>query len=261
MRKILIAYIVVAFSTVHSYAQSSMDEYEDEETYDQVEADSSEAQSWLQPFNTQTDTTVHIHLITISKDSLDAWQADKRYKPIKNLDSLLRDWQNKEQAKSQKEMKGISFLAKILSSNLLGTILWILGISLVIYIIWQVIGNQGFFTRSQRKEAVEVPETPDEQYLNKDFDALLFEAKQTGNYRLASRYLFLKLLSYLNEKSLIQFGIDKTNVIYLKELPDVYKSAFRKVATYYEYGWYGSNALSAEQFAQMEEAVKNFIKR
>ena len=246
---------------MHSYAQSSLDEYEDEQYDEEVVQEEEESNLWLKKLDDAVDTSAKVHYIDIKNDSFDIWKSDKRYLPIKNFDSTLKSWQNRELAKQQRETnKGLSFLAALLSSNILGIILWALGISLILYILWQVIGNKGFFTRRPKSAIVDVPLSPDEQYLRSDFDSLLADAKATGNYRLGSRYLFLKLLANLQERSLLQFTIDKTNSTYLNELPPAVKPSFRKIASYYEYGWYGSNALTKEQFLLMEDAVKNLIK-
>ncbi|SFR49420.1 protein of unknown function [Robiginitalea myxolifaciens] len=82
-----------------------------------------------------------------------------------------------------------------------------------------------------------------------DLDALLKEALDSGDYRLAVRYQFLRLLKKLNREGKIDYHPEKTNWDYLAELSDSpLKSQFSRASRIYEYAWYGEQRLSAAAY-------------
>jgi len=73
-----------------------------------------------------------------------------------------------------------------------------------------------------------------------DFDLLISKALKDNNYRLATRYLYLKSLKSLANKQLIEWHYEKTNSDYLNEIKDSQlKSLFKRVSYIYDYVWYG----------------------
>ncbi|MFL5754082.1 MAG: DUF4129 domain-containing protein [Bacteroidia bacterium] len=107
----------------------------------------------------------------------------------------------------------------------------------------------------------DVPENINE--LN--IDGLINEALQKRNYRLATRWWYLKLLKHLSRKELIAWKPYKTNFDYYYELsPEILKHEFRTVSSVYEHVWYGDFTIdekiysqSVEQFRQFEQTVNN----
>ena len=92
----------------------------------------------------------------------------------------------------------------------------------------------------------------------KDFDQLINSAVQNNNYKLAVRYLFLKLLKLLSDEEIIQYRKDKTNHQYLKEIDDIQVSnAFKDTAYRFEWIWYGDFPIDK---AQMENSKNEFNK-
>ena len=73
-----------------------------------------------------------------------------------------------------------------------------------------------------------------------NFDTLIDEALKENNYRLATRYLYLKSLKLLTNKNSIEWHYDKTNSDYINEIKDENtKSAFKRISYIYDYVWYG----------------------
>ena len=73
-----------------------------------------------------------------------------------------------------------------------------------------------------------------------DLDALVEEALREGNYRLAVRYRFLKILKLLSQKELIEWHFEKTNMDYLGEITHgPLQQEFRKASYLFENIWYG----------------------
>ena len=78
-----------------------------------------------------------------------------------------------------------------------------------------------------------------EQLVSEDFDKLIAEALRKGDFRLAIRYSFLKVLKVLQVKGKIDWHQEKTNHDYYLEIPDGDKQKYSRILYYYEYIWYG----------------------
>ncbi|WP_308991181.1 hypothetical protein QLS71_002125 [Mariniflexile litorale] len=73
-----------------------------------------------------------------------------------------------------------------------------------------------------------------------NFDHLIEAALKENNYRLATRYLYLKSLKLLTNKNIIEWHYDKTNSDYINEIKDEHtKSVFKRISYLYDYVWYG----------------------
>ncbi|CAH8293601.1 hypothetical protein EV196_103198 [Mariniflexile fucanivorans] len=73
-----------------------------------------------------------------------------------------------------------------------------------------------------------------------NFDTLISDALKENNFRLATRYLYLKSLKLLTNKNSIEWHYDKTNSDYINEIKDENtKSAFKRISYIYDYVWYG----------------------
>lgn len=136
------------------------------------------------------------------------------------------------------------------------TLLWILIIGgFSFFLITYLAGSH---VRLFRKKSLVVSEE-ESTAMPEDIFAINYQkeidkATATGNYRLAVRLMYLRLLKSMSEKNLINYKQDKTNFDYLTE---VYKTPwykqFFKVTRNYEYSWYGQFELSEDKFT----AVKN----
>lgn len=79
------------------------------------------------------------------------------------------------------------------------------------------------------------------------------KAASQGNYRLAVRLQYLRLLKVLADRNIIQYKQDKTNFDYLLQLqPTKYYAPFFRLTRHYEYSWYGH--------FEVQEAAYNIIK-
>jgi hypothetical protein len=86
-----------------------------------------------------------------------------------------------------------------------------------------------------------------------DFKALIQEAINSGNYRLAIRYLYLFSLKKLADRDLIEWIPGKTNHEYEQELTGLQvASHFSKLGYYFEYAWYGDFEINPESFSRAQ---------
>ncbi|MEO8932819.1 MAG: hypothetical protein ABI295_00810 [Xanthomarina sp.] len=95
-----------------------------------------------------------------------------------------------------------------------------------------------------------------------DFENLIKSALNENNFRLATRYLYLKALKNLTSKNIIDWHYNKTNSDYLNEISDDgIKQLFKRISYIYDYVWYGEFSIDAQAFAKNEEAFLTLNKR
>lgn len=82
-----------------------------------------------------------------------------------------------------------------------------------------------------------------------NFDSLISSALKQNNYRLATRYMYLKSLKILSKKGIIDWHYDKTNSDYINEITnETTKNSFKRVSYIYDYVWYGEFDIDENQF-------------
>ena len=101
--------------------------------------------------------------------------------------------------------------------------------------------NVGLFRRKNKvfgNTGEEEMETDDIFAIN--YQKEIDKAEANGNYRLAIRLMFLRLLKVMAEKNIIEYKQGKTNLDYLLQLhPTGYYNNFFRITRNYEYSWYG----------------------
>lgn len=207
------------------------------------------------------DTGVNFRSVWLSEDSLNIWRRKKEYGWIKNLDSLLRKEQ--DQAKTPRipsfPSSKNSSADSLFNSGFLQALLWILAGGFVLFVIIQLFMSKGLFRRTVSKKRKDEPAEADEDIRDKDYAALSGKAYREGNFRAATRYLFLMTLQKLQEKELISYAPDKTNSIYVSELPAAKRNGFARLSLYYEYVWYGNTAVQKETFDRIAADFTAFL--
>ncbi|MES1214837.1 MAG: hypothetical protein ABUT20_04900 [Bacteroidota bacterium] len=141
--------------------------------------------------------------------------------------------------KKEKKESNLSFL----NTNWFQTLLWIIIIGgFAGFVIWYLAGNNvGLFRKKIKKIDEELGDDYEmENIFDINYQKEIDKATQKGNYRLAVRLMFLRLLKNLSEKNIIGYKQGKTNFDYLVELQSTryYKDFFRLTRNY-EYCWYG----------------------
>lgn len=214
------------------------------------------------------DTLIYFNNFVLNEDSLTLWKNSKKYAWIKNLDSLLKDRENKNKKQSREVSRqgqnlndGISATERFFNSTLLKGTLWVLAACFVAFIIFKLFLSKGIFGKPSKKAIAEIVEEEEDHNMDNDFHRLYKKAYAAGDIRMAMRYLFLKALQALNEKDLIRFAADKTNSMYVTELPEAKRNDFASLALYYEYIWYGNFAVGKEAFDKIEFKYNEFLNK
>jgi hypothetical protein len=145
------------------------------------------------------------------------------------------------------------------------TLIWfiIIGGFATILVLYLASSDVGLFrkkiiTTSKQDNGEEMPEDIFAINYQKEID----KAEMQGNYRLAVRLMYLKLLKTMSEKNVISYKQDKTNFDYLAQLhPTGYYKDFFRITRNYEYSWYGKFDVSEEAFSFIRQDVKQFEKQ
>lgn len=154
-------------------------------------------------------------------------------------------------ADEQKEYKPVG------SPGWLNALLWIIAVGgFVIVLIWYLSSsNVGFF---RRKDSTTNVEETGEEEMPEDIFAINYQkeidkAVAAGNYRLAIRLQYLRLLKNMAERNIISYRQDKTNFEYLFEMQQrPYYKEFFSITRHYEYSWYGKFNVSSEAYAVIQ---------
>jgi hypothetical protein len=85
------------------------------------------------------------------------------------------------------------------------------------------------------------------------------KAVASGKMNFAVRLLYLRLLSKLAERNIIEYKQDRTNMDYLTQLHKsrYYRDYFR-LTRHYEYAWYGQFPVDREKFELIRNEFENF---
>lgn len=144
----------------------------------------------------------------------------------------------------------IGFVVKILPYLLLAGV--------IIFIIWLFIKLNPGAKIYETSTPPQVFFTEEEDIIkNKNIDALITQALQEENYRLAIRYQYLKTLKKLTQATLISYEFDKTNSDYFKEIANQQlNDQFKKVTTLYDYSWYGNFNVTKASYNKAQQDFK-----
>ena len=194
------------------------------------------------------------------KEDKEFWYANADLKNTKTNEKIIRERRDgkngqkekNEQALKEQQQRDASYVP-LGQRSWFQTLLWIItiGAFAAVLIMYLSGSNVGLF---RKKNVITAKET-EEDFSTEDIFAINYQkeidkAVSQGNYRLAIRLQFLRLLKNMSEKNIIRYKQDKTNLDYLMELhPTGYYNNFFRITRNYEYSWYG-------QFNVSEDAYK-----
>lgn len=144
--------------------------------------------------------------------------------------------------------------------SLLDIIEYALAITAIILVIILLLKNnfRGLFYGKSAAVPLDFSES-EENIHQVNFDELIAEAAERGDFRKAVRLHFLQLLKQLSDKNLIAWQLDKTNSDYLAELSkSTYGRQFGEIAYLYEYIWYGDFQVTESSYSNMVSKFKSF---
>ncbi len=132
----------------------------------------------------------------------------------------------------------------------------------VLYLAYVLLneGGTSIFARSKNKSIQRYEDITAENIENADILALIKQAENDHDYRLAIRYYYLLVLKTLSLKNHIKFEDDKTNAEYLNEINEKsFSKGFSYVSYLYNYIWYGKFNLEASQYSKAKDNFKSLL--
>ncbi|QED37305.1 DUF4129 domain-containing protein [Antarcticibacterium arcticum] len=145
----------------------------------------------------------------------------------------------------------LAFFLMLLPYLIIGTVIGL--------IIWLFIRLNPGPSLLGKTETAAVYFTEDEKLVQSaDLSSLIEAAIAAGDYRLAIRYYYLKLLKLLHHKKLIHYEFQKTDTEYLAELKDdTLRSPLKRIMRIYDFIWYGNFPVSEKEFAMAQDYFRS----
>ena len=200
------------------------------------------------------------------KEDEDFWYADGNLK--KSRSQAVDERENGKKGKKGSREQGIQEEEKTYVPLGLRpwfqTLLWliIIGGFTTFLIIYLSSSNVGLFRKRNRRTDIGETEEP----VMGDIFAINYQkeidkAAAQGNYRMAIRLMFLRVLKNMSEKNIIRYKQDKTNLDYLLEVHSTsYYNNFFRVTRNYEYSWYGLFPVSESAYKLIRGDFDQFDK-
>lgn len=95
-----------------------------------------------------------------------------------------------------------------------------------------------------------------------NFEQAIENALGQGDFRLAIRLQYLKILKLLTTRELIHWKPNLTNQSYIHELEKYpYHADFVRITRYFEFAWYGEFKINESEFTEMKDFFNSFQKK
>ncbi|MBI5371782.1 MAG: DUF4129 domain-containing protein [Sphingobacteriales bacterium] len=143
------------------------------------------------------------------------------------------------------------------------SLLWVIIIVVFAAVILFYLANSnlGLFRRNKKiATAAGLPgdEMPEDIFAI-NYQQEIDKAAARGDFRMAVRLQFLRLLKLMTERNIIRYQQDRTNLDYLVQLRDTgYYSDFFRITRHFEYSWYGHFEVTAEAYGLIRKDIEQF---
>jgi len=209
-----------------------------------------------EPADTIVNELISYKPFALNSDSITALKNDKDFYYMAYLDSLLKA-ERQVVRKPETKSRSISFW----NLDFVKYAFWAIAIAIVGFVLYKLFLQNGSLFRTNKKQRLPDLETNDD-IVAEDIESHLQRAIKNGNFRLATRYQFLKTLSALGDKGVLQLSSDKTNYQYASELRQKsYANLFARISLQYEYVWFGKFDINAEQYAGIQQQHQEFLRQ
>lgn len=183
-----------------------------------------------------------------------------RTKPKVSLWDKIKDWLTRFFSKFlvDTDVSAINnitvWVMRILAIGVVGLVLY--------WLLNYVLRKDGNWIFSKKNQEIN-PEarTIKENIHEIDLNALISKYEAEKNLRFATRYQYLKLLKIFNDKKLLTWDPDKTNLDYIRELKgSTHHKTFTRLTHVFDYVWYGDFAVDEETYAKYKNEFHSLIK-
>ena len=193
----------------------------------------------------------------ISEENTEKLKQELKYdKTKKQLVPRKFDWKiDEKDPKKLKQPTSFKGLEDIFSA-VMYVIAALFILTIIYFIVIDIRKNR---TKELTRKAIELDNFDVEDITTVDFDPLLDEALKQGNYRIAVRIKFLRILQQLQIKNYIDWKPNKTNRKYALEISDTsVKQSFRSIANIFDRLWYGNISINKEEYEYCHSLFDNF---
>jgi hypothetical protein len=134
----------------------------------------------------------------------------------------------------------------------------VIAVAAILYFLYKK--RPELFTRTKKTEVI--PYSVEEENIHEiDFSKEISSALENGNYRLATRLLYLQTLRVLSDNNLIDWQIHKTPTEYLYEVKNIeMKPKFRRLTNHFLEVRYGNYNATHELYLTMNDIQSEIIK-
>ncbi len=166
--------------------------------------------------------------------------------------------------KKEKQPATVSPYIPIGQQTWFRTLVWlvIIGVFAAGIMYYLADSNISLFRRNKKVAAVGEEEEMPGDIFAINYEKEIDKAASMGNFRMAVRLMFLRLLKNMSERNIIRYQQDKTNLDYLMQLHSTayYKDFFR-ITRNYEYSWYGKFEVSQDAYQFIRNDFEQFENR
>ncbi len=152
--------------------------------------------------------------------------------------------------------------ARSFTEYFIKTVYFIAFIAILYLIAKTLLKKEGNWVFGRRKDNLDITtESLEVDLLVTDFDSLIEKAIKTTDYRLATRYYYLKTLKKLTNKAIIDWDPEKTNYDYYQEIKEEeIQKQFQYISYLYNYSWYGEFELDTTAYSEVKAAFHSLFK-
>jgi hypothetical protein len=168
-------------------------------------------------------------------------------------------WVKKQKKVEDNSSSGfIEGMARFFESRVVKNVFYLIVILAVIWIIYRLAVVNNLFVFSSRKKVTE-DDADEALYTEGKIRERIEEAVRSGDYRLATRLLYIETLQWLDQLQLIRYQADATNQQYVQQMDRTPKGReFRHLTRVFDYVWYGKFPVSSDKFEVIRNNFKAF---
>lgn len=270
-KKILIrlsGILLFTFISIQTFSQD--DDFPDDSTVIVEEGLPRSDSSALTERFTENMDTLSVSVRSVSPATKKSWKEDEDFwygnSDLKKTKRQILEERKRGEKGNRKEkesaIKEKNIRTPLTMQPWFQTLLWIIivvGFTLFL-ILYLGNSNIGLFRKKIRRAMDDESDSSiPSDIFSINFQREIDKAVAGGNYRLAVRLHFLRLLRQLADKNIIRYTQDKTNFDYLLELqPTQYYPYFSRVTKNYEYSWYGNFSVSPGAYQTIKKDFDHF---
>lgn len=167
----------------------------------------------------------------------------------------------RKQKKAEEDNDSSGFLegiARFFESTAVRNVFYLIVILAVIWIIYRLVVVNNLFVFNSMKK-IQDEDTDETLVTDGKIRERIETAVRNGDYRLATRFLYLETLQWLDQLQLIRYQADATNQEYVQQMDKTTGGkAFRQLTRVFDYVWYGKFPVTSEKFEVIRKNFKSF---